>query len=473
MPSREVTRKEDGVKGRFHSIRGEQRFIPNDPANSPAAGVGMAEAALIGFGETIENTGTRFEAAKDTLTGKENTPAQQEMADIQRLLDPLEEERPFATAIGQSVPGFMLPSAKAAQTVAGVAEGMLSDPENPILGGLIGGAGGFIGGAIGQKLGNLVQKRATGAAARLAARGVPTTLFQRTNNPVEKSIEGGLQAVPVVSAWASAPLRAQQRALNSGVKGAFGYEGTLNPKGLGEIKRALGAQFDEVQSYIPDQQMDAALVDRLDELGALDDATKELMQGYGLVDGEGLMAIRSTLNEDMSDAFINANRKEGRRLRAALNEVDDLINTTLPAEMAEQWASARNQWQFLTAITKGKAVSTAGEVNLASMMSALKSIYPNFRVGKDLPGAPKGFGQLITALDELPKMLQSSGTAERAAAGEAIKGNLTLQGLIGGVPLAARAAGQPGVDAGATIGIGAAGGSDLESYIDSLITEPE
>ena len=343
----------------------------------------------------------------------------------------------------------MLPASKAAQTVGGVAEGTLADPENPFLGGLIGGAGGFLGGVIGQKLANKVAARASGAVGRLTARGVPTTLAQRTGSEAERSIEAGLQAIPVINRWAAAPARAQQTALNRGAASVFGFEGRLTPKGLGEVKAGISKSFQQVQRAIPDQQLDSVLIDRLDDAGVIDQATKEFMQGFGIVDGEALMAIRSNLNNDMADAFINANRKEGRQLRSLLNEVDEIITSQMPDELVGQWATARQQWQFLTAIRKGKAISGAGDVNLASMNSALKAIYPNFRVGQELPGAAQGFGELIQALDELPKALQSSGTAERAAAVNLLTNPLSsATGIAGGILPAARAVAQPGADVG-------------------------
>jgi hypothetical protein len=474
MP-REVTLNapttEDGVVGRYTLIRGEPRFIPDDPLNKPGAEVflpdftglgdvqvagGATGAAVIGLGESITNADTRFNAAVDTLQGRAGTEAQQEFADIKELLGPLQKDHPFATAVGQSIPGFLLPSAKAAQTLGGAAEGALADPENPILGGAIGAAGGFLGGVIGQKLATRVAARGSGAAATLAKRGIPTTLAQRTGSELDKAVESGVSAIPILSSWLTKPARAQQRALNRGAGSVFGFEGKLNPEGLGQVRAGISRSFDQVQAAIPDQQLPGELVERLDDLGVLDKATKEFMQGFGLADGEALMAIRSNLNNDMADAFINANRKEGRQLRAALNEVDDLITGSMPEELVQQWATARQQWQFLTAISKGKAI-TGGNVNLASMNTALRSIYPNFRFGKDLPGTAQGFGELIQALDDLPRALQSSGSAERAAATAALTGVGFAEPSTLALPLlaTARAVGQPGIDVGATAGIAA------------------
>ena len=481
MASQEFVNDETGETGRFHLIRGEQRFIPNDPEAVPGASVnlqfdlpgerfdidtglqlagGAAGAALIGFGETIANTQLRGEAAIDTLSGREGTEAQQEFAEVKSLLAPLEAEHPFATAVGQSVPGFLLPSSKAVQTLGGIAEGITADPENPILGGVLGGAGGFLGGVIGQKLAAKVAARVGGPAGRLAARNIPTTLAQRNPaNATEQSIEAGLQAIPVINRWAAAPARAQQRALNRGAAQVFGFEGKLTPAGLGTIRKGISKSFRQVEAGIPDQVLDPALIKRLDNLDALDDATLDLLTSTsGVIDGEGMMAIRSSLNNDMADAFINANRKEGRRLQSALTEIDDLITAQMPEALVAQWATARKQWQFLTAITRGKAISGTGDVNLASMRNALQKIYPNFRVGAELPGSAQGFGELIQALDELPKALQSSGTAERAVAAAALTGgSLVAPGTTaGGAGLAtlaaARAVGQPGIDVGSLAG---------------------
>ena len=461
MPSQELINKETGQRGRFHTIRGEQRFIANDPAFDPRADVipfvpEVIEAAVIGFGETLSNTQTRTQAAIDTLSGVRNSAAQLEIREVESLLSPLREQQGIATAIGQSLPGVVLPASKVVQTVAGVAEGALADPENPILGGVIGGTGAFLGGVIGQKLGSAILARGKGAVSALARRDIPTTQFQRSGQAADKSIEAGLQSIPVISAWAAAPVRAQQRALNRGAASVFGYEGALTPKGMGDIKFGMQKAFREVEVGIPDQVIDPALLKRIDDLGGMDKATKEFIEAAGIADGEALMAIRSTLNEDMADAFINANRKEGRLIQATLNEVDELIESGLGPQLTQQWKTARQQWQFFTALRKGKAVSGDGTVNLASMNNALNSIYPNFRVGNDLPGAARGFGELVQALDELPKALQSSGTAERAAAGAILSGATDIAFSPVSILPAARAAGQPGITAGATAGIAAA-----------------
>lgn len=469
MPQR-VTDPDTGEKGYLHTIGGKQRFIADDPANSPAAGMGPIDAALVGFGETISNTGLRLQAATDTLSGEVGTDAQKEFRQVKELLGPLEDDHAFAMAIGQSAPGFLLPSSKAVQTVGGVAEGMLADPENPILGGLLGGAGGFIGGAIGERLARSVAARASGAAGRLAARNIPTTLAQRTGSETEKGIEAGLQAIPVISSWAARPARAQQRALDTGVSSVFGYEGKLTSKGLGDVKFGMQKSFSEVQAAIPDQVLDPALLSRIDDSGAMDQATKEFMEASGgILDGEALMSIRSNLNADMADAFLSADRKKGRALRGTLDEVDKIIEGGIGMNMTKQWQTARKQWQFFTAITRGKAVGRDGSVNLATMNNSLDKIYPSFRFDQSLPGTAKGFGELVQALDELPKALQSSGSAERVAAAAVLTGAGYVEPTTLAAPLlaAGRAVGQPGVDVGATAGIAAA-----QSATDALEDTP-
>ena len=467
----------DGVPGRYDRIRGEVRFIPDE--FSPADDIGIGGAALIGFGETLSNTGTRFTAATQTLSGQTDTPEQLEIREVEQLLGPLREDHGFALALGQSAPGFVLPGSKAVQTVAGITEGALADPENPILGAVIGGTGAFLGGVAGQKLGNAILSRTEGAVGTLARLGIATTRAQRGGGgaipglpggeAAEKSIEAGLQAVPVLGAWASAPVRAQQRALNRGAASVFGFEGKLTPKGLGDIKFGMQKAFREVEVGIPDQVIDPKLLGRIDDVGGMDVATKEFLEeSGGLADGEALMAIRSTLNEDMADAFINANRKEGRKIQQVLNEVDELIESSLDPRLVEQWSTTRKQWQFFTALRKGQAIDGAGEVNLRSMRNALQAIYPNFRVGADLPGAARGFGELVQALDELPKALQSSGTAERAAAGRLLSGSADLALSPIAILPAARAAAQPGVAEGATAGIAAARGPVNEALHDII-----
>ena len=469
MPQLKTATDHLGRSGFIQEINGKSRFILDDPEAVPGADVffpgtnqkvagGALGAAFIGASEFPQNIGVRGEAAIDTLAGRTGTRALTEFQEIKELLGPLEQDHPLALALGQSSSAFVLPSSKAVQTLAGIAEGTLADPENPLLGGTIGGIGGFLGGVIGQKLATAVAKRGKGALGTLARQGVPTTKFQRTGGSLDKAIESGLEAIPIISTWARAPVRAQQRALNAGAASVFGFEGKLNRQGLGQIKSGIQKSFQEVQGAIPDQQLPSALVDKLDDVGVLDDATKELMQGFGIVDGEALMSIRSNLNNDMADAFLSANRKEGRRLKVLLAEVDDLITEQMPDALVDQWGVARKQWQFLTAITKGKALTGAGDINLNTMRNNLDKIYPSFRFGAELPGTAQGFGELVQALDELPRALQSSGSAERAVATAVLAGQAKFAPGTLAVPAlaAARAAGQPGTAAGGAVGIGTA-----------------
>ena len=471
MASEVFRNDETGQLGRFHLIRGEQRFIPNDPAADPAAGVGALEAGVIAAGSFADPSqlGARFGA----VFGDEDDQAT--VSESEALLGSLREAHPIATAVGETVPSLIFPGGKIAQTVVGGVEGALLNTENPFLGAAVGATGGLVGGAIGERLGRAVAARGTSAAARLAARNIPTSAAQRGVRGA-RVLETGLEAIPVLSTWVRAPARAQQRALNRGAGSVFGFEGKLTPKGLGEIKRGISKSFDQVERAIPDQQLPSELVDALDSAGVIDKATKDFMEGFGIVDGEALMKIRSNLNSDMADAFINANRKEGRQLRGLLTQVDDLITEQMPDALQQQWRTARQQWQFLTAIQKGKAISGTGDVNLASMNTALKQIYPNFRVGADLPGAAQGFGDLVQALDELPKALQSSGTAERGTAAALLLGSGVVaatepSGLIAPVLAAATVVAQPGSRAGAATA--RAGGNLITEAIDDALADPE
>ena len=154
-------------------------------------------------------------------------------------------------------------------------------------------------------------------------------------------------------------------------------------------------------------------------------------------------------------------------MQTALEYMDNQIKQSIGPELSDVWAAAKNKWQFFTAIKKGKATGRDGSVNLGSMSNALETIYPNFRVGRDLPGVGEEFGQMVDALQQLPKGLQSSGTGERSAmAGLMLGGAGAASPASGGaslllpLSLAMRASGQPGSGYG-----GAVGRSVLESYL--------
>jgi hypothetical protein len=432
---------ETGQYGYVHTINGQPRFIAD--SDNPAEDVGPFGAALIGAGQMVSTTPERVQAVfgdEEALASVEQTEA---------LMRPLREDHGFATGIGESVPGMLVPGAKLAQTAVGAAEGALLDVNNPERGAAISGALSFLGGELGERAaGAIIGRLNKGAVGELARQGVPTTAAQRSGSVTQRNIEAGLEAIPVLSNWLRRPVAAQQAALNRGAGQVFGYEGALTPKGLGEAKGIVSRQFDEVEQAIPDMALPQHIADQVENLNILDATERKLVDLTGNLDGEGWLRVRSTLNEQMADLAMEGATDASRQVRMTLNQVDDIIEAGIdnPATM-ELWQQSRQQWKFLTALGRGQSVSGAGDVNLRSMVSSLRTIYPNFRFGRELPGAAQDFGNLVTALDELPKALQSSGSAERGTAAAILlggAGTVEPNSLILPAVLAASQVAQPG-----------------------------
>jgi len=177
-----------------------------------------------------------------------------------------------------------------------------------------------------------------------------------------------------------------------------------------------GKDLDIVRDSIPDTVLPLELEKMLDGLNVLDVDERQLIDVSGILDGEGLMRIRSALSEDMASAALDGKTAVARQNRAALNQLEDIIERQLPDEMVDLWTDARARWRFGLAARKTNAINASGGVNAKTMNNALNKIYPNFRVGTDLPGRAKEFGQLIDAMSELVPGRASSQTAERGIA---------------------------------------------------------
>ena len=403
----------------------DPEFLGQESADA-AQGVGAFESAMIAAGGFVTTIDDRLAA----LTG--NDTAKQRIQEQDELLAPLREDHPIATAVGEAIPAALIPGGKFAQAAVGAAEGALLDPENPFIAAATGAAGGFIGGAIGDRLSQAIAKRGSSAAARLAARGIRTTAAQR-GDPVASVVEQGLEALPGANIIAAAPIRQQEKMLGKGASQVMGIEGPLTKEGFAEAFGRAGKDLDIVQDAIPDTVLPLELEKMLDGLNVLDVDERSLIDISGILDGEGLMRIRSALSESMADAALDGKTAVARQHRAALNQLEDLIEKQLPDEMVDLWTDARARWRFGLAAKKTNAINAQGGVNAKTMNNALNTIYPNFRIGTDLPGRAKEFGQLLDALNELAPRKASSQTAERLA-GAAM--------LTGGVPLAAS---QPGI----------------------------
>lgn len=483
-PASATVRYRDSVTGETgHSmvINGQRREFADQPASGDE---GIAETMLIG---AQSFAGSLFDRL-DAVGGDED--AKKEIMAEEQLLQPLRERRPFSLAAGESLPGMLVPGGKPTQTLVGIAEGALTNPENPILGGAIGGTSSLVGGEIGERLGNRVAAkwnrfRGKNALAELNERGIPTTAAQR-GSPTMQTLSPGMETIPVLNKWLAAPARAQQKALNRGASRSLGWNGDLTKDGRRQAVKGIKRRFKQVADSITPDELPDDIANQVLDLNIIDVKEQKLMDVTGVLDGNGMMRVRSAINSEVASLAMKGEDPAANQLRIALTRMDDFIETNIgdDAVMAT-WKTARQEWQFKTALESGKALSGDGTVNLASTKSAMEKIYPQFKWGGDLNGPEAAsFGQLITALDELPKAIADSGTTSRSAALALLVGGPSLAAvepttMLGPLAAIAASTGQPGVKTGGAGGreVGDAIMAQIDAYLapdeDENDTDPD
>ena len=452
--------------------RGEPGWVTNegtfiaDSIADPAEGVGAFATVGIQAVNKLASVPERVGA----LMG--SADAQTQLDDREALMAPLAEAHPVASFIG-SQPTALIPGRALFQAGIGAVEGALENPQNPIPSALGGAAGAFLGDIVGRrvsqavsrKLGDMGTARTARAVQRQARQrlqglGVPLSRTQR-NAVGGRSVEAGLQALPFFGQIAEAPLRKQQEILNQAAMKVFGLKTDSAAPGILRLARDnISKKFDLVENSIPNGQLPVAVREVVSDLNILGKGGK-VMNIDGVLDGAATLRVRSALNEQVANLAMGGAVPEANLLRASLKELDDFIDEGIkftrpngyPAVL-DALHDARSEWRFLTALRKGKAV-TQGQINPLSMQNALKTIYPGFDIGRELPGKARTFGNMLADLDTLQRGFGTSGTAERNLGVAIVTGSIgAAEPSMLAIPtiLAQWAATQPGEAAGAAVG---------------------
>ena len=449
---------EDGVPGRFHRIRGDVRFIPDEV--DPAEDVGAIEAALISAGRATTEIPTRINAA----FGSELAAAELERTG--ELFESLETARPVATVVGSAIPGFAVPGGKAVQVGLGAFEGALANPASPFKGAAQGAAFGFVGQRVGDEIAALASRklqdisgRVFGSASRRAQAAAAQTVSEAdtglrrvTSGPLTVGERTGSRTALVAE-------RAQSTALGRSLRGtrrqtnlnrefdkALGGKGADQLTGdiLGEHSSRISSVFEDAAKGVDEipisQQFSDSLGDlrvKADEVLPGNRAMKQLdiIENVTLGDkmtGEQYLRLRTRLGKmSRAEWSPGGDAIDGEFLDDMITALDDMFAEAAP-ELAGKLGTARGQWRMLTAIRRGSALDPRGNVNPTAMQGALEKVFPGVDRARFSPGAAGQAQRLNVASQRFP-VEASSRTGERLASlNPARQGVAALAALGGG-----------------------------------------
>jgi len=459
MPER-VKDPETGQLGFLQQIRGETRFIPDDPANDPAVGVGAFKSSLISAGRSFREIPTRVSAAAG---GDE---ARRKLAETENLFASLNAEHPIATAVGQAVPGFAVPGGKVAQIGVGAIEGILADPENPFTGAATGAAAGFVGQKVGEGIGTLVQnsiRQLSRSAATRATREATETLSRIEPNPLRASTTIGERGA---GSFNTLPARVAERArstalgapalgvrrqanLNRQFASALGVRAdALTEPVLGKISQDTSEVFQSAAKSVDVIPITQNFSDSLGHLaGEADEIVPnvralkqlELIENISLGDkmtGEQYLRIRTRLGSISRNEWLpGGDAISGGFVDDMITVLDDMFAEAAP-DLSEALGPARQRWRLLSAVRRGGALDPRGNVNPNTMQRSLESTFTMLDRGGFEVGATGVAQKANRAAQQFPAEA-SSRTAERLASlNPLVQVKSALLNIGGGAPAA-------------------------------------
>jgi hypothetical protein len=389
----------------------------NMPQEKAAPKMGVMETLMIGAGKKTDDILNGL--AQLALIGEPKAQAAlaAKVAEGQRLYQPVREQRPVISRIGEALPALAVPGG--ASSYAG-AMGAAALPELASYGSaqerLARGGAAAAGGAVGRALGGAVSsvlkpsgvgttvsREATDAAKRI---GYKPLAGQATQNPAMLNVENYLARNPGSSGTMAAINEANQKALNRAAAKAIGQN--ADDLGTGVLKAAentIGGEFQRLQE-ITAPRLGNEFVDALVKIeqsnvarGAFRDKTVDSvldkaldLAAQGNLSGKAYKEIRTELSNQATRAFKNGDATLGQAVKSIREALDEAAQQSLSKADQEAWKVARKQWGNWKALTKG-LVAEGGNVSAARVAGQLRSGSPGFRTG-DVTGPLADVGRI-------------------------------------------------------------------------------
>lgn len=371
-----------------------ERKISGNPIDDPESVLNGASQSIAGILQTVADT-VGADKAKEWLT--------QSITGMQQRQNTLNERGATADVsnmAGKAAPFVALPAS--AETAAGriglgaasnaamgitkpVAEGEQYDRMNPAriagdaaLGGVTAGAPEFLAapGRVIQSAANVIVPKVEEGVAKLAQRAkdfdIPLSLNQLAPGKIRNTVQKVSQAAPLSGVQAFEDT--QRAAWNKAVAGTLGEDATtLGPSTINSFLERTGKGFDDV---LQGKQVNVTpeSVKTLDTIAenAKDSLTSDLAGivqrnvdkfktdiGDGVISGEKLASFRSELVKRAAKAQGEAKSF----LTDIVDHVDDLAESSIGQEGAQQLQSLRRQWRNFKTVEPLLEKSTTGKIN--------------------------------------------------------------------------------------------------------------
>lgn len=420
---------------------------------NPGDEAGWGEAGLIGAGKSLSRIGQGIKQGYYSMTGnqEELDKLAAQVAEEDRLYQPLKDAHPISTAIGEAMPSMAIPGSAGLKTMmaAGALPGLLeygSADERLTRGGM-GAAGAGVGVGVMNTLGRLNKPFSKVSAPERNAlvdvfkrEKIPLSAAQESGSNSLKWVDSALDNLPWVADKQLAAKQAQRGEFNRAISKTFGADDTnLTPDVLKSARDTLGAGFNDLSNRnrlnFTNQTLNDLTGLSFDlERYAVGD-NKRIVGNYiddlmGKVEPDGTISGRAYREFDSKIGKKMRGTTDGD-LRNYLGQLRDIVrgamDDSISAADQESWKTLRNQYANLQTVADTVKNSPTGEVSAAGLLQRVnnQSKSAKFTGGGQL-------GELARAGKELLTPLPDSGTAQRAFWMRALGGGgLGLSGLGG------------------------------------------
>lgn len=445
---------------------------------------GVGQTLLIGAGRTYDKILDGLTQAWMAVNGDTDSTKRALKANVDektRLYQPLQEARPIATAVGESLPSMIVPVGGSATALGTAGKLALSGavpaaleygtPEERLKRASIAAAASVVGGqvvpkalqVIGQAVKNGVSTLAGKVSPEVAALyqkatslGIPVNVAQLSDSKFVKTLASAVESMPFTGA--AATRQSQQEAFNRAVSRTFGEDAPKVTRDLYDAARTrLGQQFEDLSarnnlnvtpallSDIGNVSNSATKFATQDTNRAVTNAIDELMSKMDPATGKIPGAAYQSLDSQLSKLL-----KGGDEKSVYLGQLRDAIRSAMdhsiaPADQAA-WSTARSQYKNLKAVRDLVAKEGAdGNISPALLMGRLNAT----QAGKETMarGSRGELGDIAQVgkqflLDKIP----NSGTAQRALALSVLGGGGLAAGAdpqtVAGIMLAGATSGR-------------------------------
>jgi len=408
-----------------------------------------AQANIIGAGRTgdkivagMSQLGTGAKVAAQQLLGMDNRQGLQDLAALEQqqkgndqAYSGLQQQHPFATAIGESLPALAIPMGQttlAGRLLApalgmGAMEGaQYGDPLQRGIKAAGGFASGLGGGVTSEAISRLVQpvRNVMGGAEQSAAKaasekiGAPILPSQLTGSPDLARVEDALARYPGSAGVMQNFLGRQRQAVNETAQRAVLQPGEdLTTAGQATAKASMGGQYNAMRAAIPD-----GLPAQQPMFDAIDAATAKLSQG-STSGKQGALGMLSELKDKLygaksltpeeysswvSDLAAAARETTNPTVKAALKGVGAKMDELARGPLNPEWQKLDQAYAALKTLQKPGIVNpVTGDVSAAKVAGQLE------RYATGARATP--LADVAAYARAVPQLRAGSPTAERGA----------------------------------------------------------